>query len=226
MKLLYFTALVTVLLAGCVIHVGPGGYQNPGANPDSIFGDIQVSSGQEVQNIESVNGSIELSHRTTARDVETVNGNVELGDWVRVAQVVTVNGNIRAGENLKVDHKLETINGNIYVGDNAKIRGNVQSINGNMVLNSTKVEGVLFNMNGDVSIKGFSVIVGDVIYKQGDSQHRHSQHIAQHQNKPELRIAKDVIIEGKIILKRPVDLRFENPELKEKVVYDYQSKQK
>lgn len=217
MKSLYFPLLFCVLVTGCVIHVGPGGYKNPDANPDSIFGDIRVSSGQDVQNVNSVNGSIELSHRVSATRVETVNGNVEIGDWVQVSQVITVNGNVRAGEYFIVKDKVETINGNIRLSQHAQIGGDLQSINGNMTLNGVQINGVLFNINGDITLRGKSKIVGDLIYKEDGSENRNNR-----QNMPVLTIDDDVVIEGNIILKRPVELRIANPAVAEKVIRQFE----
>ena len=220
MKLSTSVILLSYLLASCVIHVGPGGYRNPDANPDNIFGDIQVASGQEVQNVYSVNGSIELSHRATAMKVETVNGNIEIGDWVRVAQIITVNGNVRIGENFKADDKIATTNGNIRVAQNAKIRGNLQTINGNIVLDSVLIDGVLFNMNGDTELLGKSKLTGDLVYKS-NAEHDETRL----GRDPILSIAEEVVIAGSIILERPVQLRLANPNTLQKVVRKYELKQ-
>lgn len=219
MKKLSLVLLLCGLLSACVIHVGLGSYRNPNAQNDSIFGDIQVSSGQTVNNINSVNGSIEISHRVTAMNVETVNGNVEVGDWVRVAQIVTVNGSIRIGENFKSDNKLETINGDINVAKNAKIRGNIQTINGSVQLTDVQLDGGLFNMNGDVQLTGNTNLGDNLVYKKVNSGSKSFT-----DDMPTLSIDGSVKIAGNIILERPVVLKIDNQGLMEKVIRTYEQK--
>lgn len=215
MKQNFTIILMCLCLSACVVHYGAGSYRNPTTEAENVFGDIEVPSGQEVNNVQSVNGSIKLSHRVTTGKVQSVNGNVEIGDWVRVAHIATINGNVTIGKHFKADHKIETINGDIKIGKKASIRGNLQTINGNIELHDVLITGLLHNMNGNIDLRGNTEISGDLIYKRDDEQS------ADNTKRPVLTIEKTVKIEGSIILERPVELRLSDPALGEKVVIQY-----
>lgn len=209
------TALMSVLLTGCIVHVGAG---ESGGNIDGVFGGIDIQSGRSAKNLSMVNGNIEMEDDSSARDLSTVNGSIELADNVSIRSAATVNGSIEAGENLRVDKDLNTVNGEILLGKGAEVGKDIANVNGDLRLTDALVGGDVETSNGDVELLGTTHIQGDVRIK-----HRNDKSWIKwnSDSKPTLTIGADVQVDGEIILERPVDLKLENSTLSNKVVRRY-----
>jgi hypothetical protein len=87
------------------------------------------------------------------------------------------------------------------------------------VLSSTHIGKNIESLSGDISVEGESVIVGDIIYHKPESRWFDTDSM------PTLSIASTVLLEGNIILERPVELNLENADHQQKVIVRYSSKQ-
>ncbi|WP_088332868.1 hypothetical protein [Lacimicrobium sp. SS2-24] len=212
------TALMSVLLTGCIVHVGA---DQQGGNIDGVFGDIDIQSGQSAKNLSVVNGSIEMESHSSARDLETVNGSIELADHVSIRSAETVNGSIEAGQNLQVEGSLETVNGEILLQRGAEVGGDVENVNGDLRLVDARIGGDVETYNGDVELLGNTHIQGDVAIRRS----RDNSWVSWDSDRePTLTIAANVQIDGEIVLERPVKLKLDNPALSSKVVRRYTDK--
>ncbi|GGD59805.1 hypothetical protein [Lacimicrobium alkaliphilum] len=212
------TALMSVLLTGCIVHVGAG---EGGGNVDGVFGGIDIESGHSAKNLSMVNGSIEMESNSSARNLSTVNGSIELADNVSIRSAETVNGSIEAGQNLHVERSLETVNGEILLETGADIGDNIENINGDLRLVDTRVGGNVETHNGDVELLGDTHIQGDVTIRRNRDK---SWIKWNSDNEPTLTIGANVQIDGEIVLERPVDLKLENSALSHKVVRRFSDK--
>jgi len=208
--------LILSMLSACVIHVGPGSYRSPNNGADSVFGDIDVASGQTIGDVSTVNGDIEIGHGATTANVSTVNGSIELDDQVSSQHVSTVNGDIEGGKQLQINAGLKTVNGDLTLGSKSTVSGNISSVNGDIELTSATVSGDISNVNGDVSVYANSVITGDILFKSNQGNKAFTN------ERPTLTLDADVVLEGQILLQRPVKLQISNSDHLQKVVHDYQ----
>lgn len=209
------TALMSVLLTGCIVHVGAG---ENGGNIDGVFGGIDIQSGRNAKNLSMVNGSIEMEDNSSARNLSTVNGSIELADNVSIRNAETVNGSIEAGRNLRVEKSLETVNGEILLGEGAEVGKDVSNINGDLRLTDARIGGDVETYNGDVELLGNTHVEGDVAIRRNRDK---SWFKWNSDSEPSLTIGANVQIDGEIILERPVDLKLENSALSSKVVRRY-----
>ncbi|BDX07361.1 polymer-forming cytoskeletal protein [Planctobacterium marinum] len=207
-----FTALsACLLLSACVIHVGPGSYRNPNVGEDTVFGDIQVPSGQTVGSLSSVNGSISVSFGAKAGHVSTVNGSIELDEKVEVDSITSVNGSINGGKDLRVQGEIETVNGTIRLAQNSSVLGEINSTNGDILLTGVKLQSNLITINGDITVKSDSVIAGNIVVKGNKGSDNNN-------NKPPvITLAQEVNLMGAILLERPATIKLSNPEHQAKV---------
>lgn len=206
------------LLSGCIIHVG--GDADAHGNSSTVFGGIDIQSDRQVGDLSTVNGGIDIGHRSHAGDVSTVNGGIELGDNVSVEEAETVNGSITAGKNLQVNDDLETVNGRIELQKGARVGGDISTVNGDILLTDAVVNEDLQTLNGDIKLRGNTQIKGDVVFEhRKDDGWDWSK-----EDEPALVVEKDVRIDGRIILEKPVRLKLENPALLEKVERRYSEK--
>ncbi len=212
-------ALLLSMLSACVIHVGPGSYRSPNSGEDSVFGDIEVASGQTVGDVDTVNGDIQIGHGATVANVSSVNGDIELSDNVSSQRISTVNGDIDGGKQLRVLASIDTVNGDLTLDGKSKVNGDITSVNGDVTLRTVTVAGNISNVNGDVSIYANSVITGDIVFKSNEDNS------ALRNERPTLVIDADVVVQGQIILQRPVELHLSNSDHLLKVEHQYQSLQ-
>jgi DUF4097 and DUF4098 domain-containing protein YvlB len=208
------TSLICISLSGCIIHVG--GHGKDDFNLDgvsSVFGDLEVSEGNQVNNVSAVNGDIALADNVIADEVDTVNGDIALADNVTVTSAQTVNGDIQSGHNLKVTGSVETVNGDIKVVKGGLINGNIITVNGDITLKGVEVGLDVTTSNGDINLSQSTHIKGDIVFRRQEKSFFKSR-----DPKPVLYIAADVQLDGQIILERDVQLKLDNPQLQGKVV--------
>lgn len=203
------------MLSGCVIHVGNGSAVD-GSDFSSILGNIDIAEGKHAGDISSVNGNVEISDHASADDVSIVNGNLEMESHVTVSSVDIVNGDISATSHLTVLGDVESVNGNINLPEQSKIGGSVETVNGDIIAVDTVIDKDIETLNGDISLKGSTHLVGSITYRKSESSWGKMS-----DSKPTLFIGKDVIVDGSIILERPVTLELENPSLNQKVIVSY-----
>ena len=195
--------------------MGPGSYRNPSVGEDTVFGDIQVPSGQTVGSLSSVNGNIRISFGARAAQVNTVNGRIELDEKVEVQSVSSVNGDISGAKELRVSGKIETVNGTISLAESSNIAGEINSTNGDIQLSGVKLQSNLVNMNGDITVTSNSVIAGNIVVKANKGANNANN------KQPVITLAPEVNLLGGILLERPATLNLTNAEHKAKVQHLY-----
>jgi len=169
----------------------------------SVNGSISIGENARVTgNVKTVNGTIRVDAGATIEKASTVNGAVRIARGVQSESLNTVNGSIKVGEQAFVDGEIAAVNGRITIESGSRVSNNVSNVNGQIELAGTEVGGNLKTVNGDVSLEGESVIKGDLIVEEksgwgwGKSNSR----------KPRIVIGPGSRVEGKIILKREVEL--------------------
>ena len=207
--------LTASLLTGCVIHVGNASALE-GSSFSSILGNIDIAEGKHAGDISSVNGNVEIGDNGGADEVSIVNGNLEMGNHVSVRNIDIVNGDVSAASHLNVLNGIETVNGNVTLPTQSIIGGSVETVNGDITGVDTTIKQHIETLNGDITLSGSSHVLGDIIYNETEKSWGNTS-----DSKPTLSISASVIVDGNIILKRPVNLDLENDALKQKVVVSY-----
>ncbi len=169
----------------------------------SVNGSISVGEKAVVTgNVKTVNGTIRVDTGASIEAASTVNGGVRLSAGVQSESLNTVNGSIKVGENAAVDGEIQAVNGRITVESGSTVANDVSNVNGQIELVGTEVGGDLKTVNGDITLEEGSVVKGDLIVEEnsgwgwGKSKNR----------KPRIIIGPGSRVEGKIILKREVEL--------------------
>jgi DUF4097 and DUF4098 domain-containing protein YvlB len=177
---LLFVSIVLLVLPACSMGNRIAAH---GQDVEVIFGNVKVSTGTVAGELGAINGNVNIASKAKVQSVSVVNGNIEIDDFSQASSLETVNGNITAGKKVIIDGTVATVNGNIRLGQQGEIAMNIETINGSIFVGQgVHIKGdIIFNSPGD-SISFFN------------------------KDKPRLKIAKDVTIEGKIHLYRPVEL--------------------
>ncbi|MGB5491056.1 MAG: hypothetical protein WBM76_09555 [Woeseiaceae bacterium] len=169
----------------------------------SVNGSISVGENARVTgNVKTVNGTIRVDEGATIEKASTVNGAVRIARGVQSHSLNTVNGSIKVGEQSNVKGAVAAVNGRITIESGSKVTDDVSNVNGQIELAGAEVGGNLKTVNGDVSLEDESVVKGDLIVEEnsgwgwGKSKSR----------KPRIVIGPGSRVEGKIILKREVEL--------------------
>lgn len=177
------------------------GSESSGAS--SVNGSISVGENAVVTgNVKTVNGTIRVDAGASIEKASTVNGGVRLAERVQSESLSTVNGSIKVGANASVDGEVTAVNGRITVEDGGNVSAGVSNVNGQIELEGAVVGGNLQTVNGDVSLEDKSVVKGDLVVDKnsgwgwGKSKSR----------KPRIVIGPGSRVEGKIVLKREVEL--------------------
>lgn len=210
--------VLLIMLSGCIIHVGAtkGDVDMEwGSDYSSVNKSLTISEGKEVGDVSAVNGSLTIRDNVTADDISSVNGSVKIGDNVSAKEITTVNGRLSAGKGLKVSGEVGSVNGTITLSENSVIEGELSTVNGTLELSGVTVAQNIETVNGSIDLDNASIVKGDIVYRwnKGNSKYKGRN--------PVLKISEDSIVEGRIILERPVDLEFENRDLESKVVKKY-----
>ena len=169
----------------------------------SVNGSISVGERAVVTGgVKTVNGTIRVDTGASIEAASTVNGSVRLAAGVQSDSLNTVNGSIKVGENSAVDGAIQAVNGRITVDSGSTVANDVSNVNGQIELVGTQVGGDLETVNGDINLEEGSVVKGDLVVEKntgwgwGKSRSR----------KPRIIIGPGSSVEGKIILKREVEL--------------------
>jgi len=169
----------------------------------SVNGSISVGENAVVTgNVKTVNGTIRIDTGASIEAASTVNGGVRLSAGVQSESLNTVNGSIKVGENAAVDGEIQAVNGRITVESGSTVANDVRNVNGQIELAGTEVGGDLKTVNGDITLEEGSVVKGDLIVEKnsgwgwGKSKQR----------KPRIIIGPGSRVEGRIMLKREVEL--------------------
>ncbi|MBT8091069.1 MAG: hypothetical protein KJO01_12760 [Gammaproteobacteria bacterium] len=169
----------------------------------SVNGSISIGERAVVTgNVKTVNGTIRVDTGASIEAASTVNGSVRLAAGVQSESLNTVNGSIKVGENAAVDGEIQAVNGRITVDSGSTVANDVSNVNGQIELVGTEVGGNLKTVNGDITLEQESVVKGDLFVEKnsgwgwGKSRSR----------KPRIIIGPGSRVEGKIILKREVEL--------------------
>lgn len=177
------------------------GAESGGAS--SVNGSISVGEDAVVTgNVKTVNGTIRVDQGASIEDASTVNGAVRLAEGVKSGSLSTVNGSVKVGGSTAVDGEVSAVNGRITIEKGSNVSTGVSNVNGQIELEGAVVGGNLETVNGDVSLEDKSVVKGDLVVEKnsgwgwGKSKSR----------KPRIVVGPGSRVEGKIILKREVEL--------------------
>jgi len=177
------------------------GSESSGAS--SVNGSISVGEDAVVTgNVKTVNGTIRVDQGASIEEASTVNGAVRLAEGVKSGSLSTVNGSVKIGASTSVDGKVSAVNGRITMQKGSNVSDGVSNVNGQIELEGAMVGGNLETVNGDVSLEDASVVKGDLVVEKnsgwgwGKSKSR----------KPRIVVGPGSRVEGKIILKREVEL--------------------
>jgi DUF4097 and DUF4098 domain-containing protein YvlB len=177
------------------------GAESGGAS--SVNGSISVGEDAVVTgNVKTVNGTIRVDKGASIEDASTVNGAVRLAEGVKSGSLSTVNGSVKVGSSTAVDGEVSAVNGRITIEKGSNVSAGVSNVNGQIELEGAVVGGNLETVNGDVSLEDKSVVKGDLVVEKnsgwgwGKSKSR----------KPRIVVGPGSRVEGKIILKREVEL--------------------
>jgi DUF4097 and DUF4098 domain-containing protein YvlB len=177
------------------------GAESGGAS--SVNGSISVGEDAVVTgNVKTVNGTIRVDQGASIEDASTVNGAVRLAEGVKSGSLSTVNGSVKVGGSTAVDGEVSAVNGRITIDKGSNVSAAVSNVNGQIELKGAVVGGNLETVNGDVSLEDKSVVKGDLVVEKnsgwgwGKSKSR----------KPRIVVGPGSRVEGKIILKREVEL--------------------
>ena len=210
-----------ILLAGCIVHVGASkANANLSFDQDysSVNKSLTIGEGKTIGDASAVNGSLTIEDDVNAQDVSSVNGRLSIGDNVTLNELSTVNGKITAGKGLIANNDVSTVNGKIELKEKSVVKGSVTSVNGKIELDGVDVEKNIETVNASITLTGNTRVQGDIIYKRRNNNHSYTK------RNPVLRIAKDVKIDGNIILEGPVDLEFDDKSINGKVIERFSDK--
>jgi len=177
------------------------GSESSGAS--SVNGSISVGEDAVVTgNVKTVNGTIRVDRGALIEEASTVNGAVRLAERVKSGSLSTVNGSVKVGGSSSVDGEVSAVNGRITIEHDGNVSNGVSNVNGQIALEGAVVGGNLQTVNGDVNLDDQSVVKGNVVVEKnsgwgwGKSKSR----------KPRIVIGPGSRVEGKIILRREVEL--------------------
>lgn len=177
------------------------GSESSGAS--SVNGSISVGEDAVVTgSVKTVNGTIRVDQGASIEGASTVNGAVRLAEGVKSGSLSTVNGSVKVGGSTSVDGEVSAVNGRITIDNGANVSDGVSNVNGQIELEGAVVGGNLETVNGDVSLEDESVVKGDLVVEKnsgwgwGKSKSR----------KPRIVVGPGSRVDGKIILKREVEL--------------------
>ena len=168
-----------------------------------VNGDIHAQAGQAYGDLETVNGAIVVDAGVAADEVETVNGSVRLGDGAKAASVEVVNGEVELGANVEITNTIETVNGAVSIGAGSHIGRHIETVNGTIELRSTTVGRNVETVNGDIVIGTGSIVRGDLIVHESKGMSFGKK------RKPKVTIEAGATIEGKLDLRREVELHLD-----------------
>ncbi len=193
---------LALLSSGCIIHVNPN-------DSSSIMGDLSISKNAK-GNVSTVNGDVHIREHANVKRVTTVNGDIRFDEHVTASSVDSVNGDIRADEHLTISRSVSVVNGDINFAEHANIGDSLSTVNGDVTLLDAKVGDDLETVNGDIEVRGNSVIEGDIHFQW--DQHKTPK------SEPSLTLGEDVVVNGQIILERPVRLKLATRAQQDKVI--------
>ena len=152
-------------------------------------------------NIKSHFGHLYIGGDQMPANVNSNKGSIFLDDDVYAQTIESVSGDIALGRGASV-HAVVTVNGNIKAQENAIVRTDINTV------------------RGDIELQRGTVIEGDIRYRSDDESIK-----SNHQSGiPTLFIHNASRVEGNIYLYREVELQIEDPELRKKVINQWQQK--
>lgn len=169
----------------------------------SVNGSISIGENARVTgNVKTVNGTIRVDAGATIEKASTVNGGIRIADGVESEGLNTVNGSIKVAEQATVDGGIGAVNGSIKIGMGSTVAKNVGNVNGQIELSGAEVGGDIETVNGDVTLQDEAVVKGDLVVDKNNSWGWGKSK----SRKPRIVIGPGSRVEGKIILKRKVEL--------------------
>lgn len=208
----------SVLLSGCIIHVGSDGPEfstiadRSSRDFTKTNKSVTVPSALNVEEVSSVNGSVTIKDRVSATQVSNVNGRVSVGNNVSVESIETVNGSIKIGSDFSSQGNIETVNGALSIKQRSTVGGSVETVNGDINLNNVEISKNITTVNGSIYLKQGSVVNGDIVFR-GKPNNNKARY-----NPPELKIDASSVVNGNIIVYKEVEFDFADASLMDKVI--------
>ncbi len=169
----------------------------------SVNGSISVGENAVVTgNVKTVNGTIRVDEGATIEKASTVNGGVRIAENVKSESLSTVNGSIKVGPKAAVAGEINAVNGRITIEGGGTVSKDVGNVNGQIDLSDAEVGGNLKTVNGDINMADGSIVKGDLIVEKNSGWGWSTSK----SRKPRIVIGPGSRVEGKIILKREVEL--------------------
>lgn len=210
---------LSLMTSGCMVYVGGG---SDSAHVSGVFGNINIDPNSLQGNLSMVNGNVTVGHHSQVKNISTVNGDITVAEHVSMKHAETVNGNIHGESHIQSSGNVTTVNGNIVFQSDSQVQGEVTTVNGTITLNGTLVDSDVVSTNGDIQLKQKTLIKGNVYYRESDSWG--ASWFSDTSNLPKLEIDEDSVIEGDIILERPVELLYQPASLKGQVIERFSKK--
>ena len=211
MKKFIISSLISLTLAG---NLYAGDYHS------SVNKDIRAIAGEKVSSMSSVNGDIEVGKGAKVGEIDSVNGDIEISSNATIKNIDSVNGDIEISTNVIISNDIDTVNGDVEVKKGSEISGNINSVNGDLDLSRTIVKGDVQVVDSDVTFVDGTVIEGDFIVKKNNSNGFFGM-FSGSSKKQKIIIGKNVVIKGKIIFEKAVNLELDDSAKITEIDYAY-----
>ncbi|MGY6587689.1 MAG: hypothetical protein ACXIUB_05305 [Wenzhouxiangella sp.] len=184
----------------------------------SVNGAIQIGEGSRISgDVSNVNGSIRIGNNVELGAIKSVNGAVQLGTGVRARSVATTNGALEIGANSAIGGNVSTVNGRLRLADAVEVDGSASTRNGMLsIAAGSRVNGKVSTGNGALRVAGSEV--GEVEIGAGRLELLDGTRVrgnvtvlpsrrASTGRPPTVEIGANTVVEGSLIIERPVRLR-------------------
>jgi hypothetical protein len=201
-------SLTMNLLSRCILTLGfafgavfLGAAAGAADNVSKVNGSIKVEAGQRAGDVDTVNGSITVGAGARVGSVETVNGSLRLDDTAVADSAETVNGSITIGADAEVLNRVEAVNGSMTLRKGARVAGGLENVNGTVTLEGAQVDGGIVTVNGDIRLGTGTRLTGGIRVEDTKSGWKGGK-----SRNPRITIEPGVVIEGRFVFEREVDL--------------------
>ena len=192
-------AALLLAICGCVNAADDTG-DSDADSATRVNGSIHVPDGAQRADLSTVNGSIRVGDAATVAAAHTVNGAITLGARSKAVSLHTVNGSITLDSGAHVSTTVTSVNGALTLHDAAEVSGRVTNVNGVIELTAAQVGGDLETVNGDVSLRGSSRVLGGLLVRKPSGSYNFEGHV------PRIVIGPGATVAGNLNFEREVKL--------------------
>lgn len=133
------------------------------AHIEARNGAVTLDEGARAASIKARNGAVTLRGDNVAERIEARNGRISIGAESTInGSIETRNGRIMVNRESTVEGDIETRNGSVETEEGVRIAGEVETRNGSITLVGTQVDVLVDSRNGDIRLRGGTVVQGDV----------------------------------------------------------------